>query len=404
MADIHAEPFTISVSDTALTDLRERLRQARWPDHSNGVGWEQGTDRAYLESLVNYWRSEFDWRAQEAALNKFAQFRATIGDQQVHFVHERARSGRGLPLIITHGWPGSFAEMVKIIPMLTDPEAHGGNSNDAFDVVAPSLPGYGFSAPPRRTGMNTFAVAEIWAELMAGLGYERFGAQGGDWGASVATCLGYLFPDRVVGLHLNYIPGSFQPPHDPVGQDLTEEERAFLATRAAWVDTEGAYGRIQATRPQSLAYALNDSPVGLAGWIVEKFRAWSDCEADVERAFTKDELLTNVSIYWFTQTIGSSMRLYWENQRRPLRFAPGERVRTPCAVAHFPKELPLPPRSWVERVYDLQRWTKMPRGGHFAALEQPALLAQDIRAFFRSLSTRRSATNGAAKVDSTEPG
>jgi len=295
-------------------------------------------------------------------LNKFAQFRGVIGDQQIHFVHERARTGSGLPLIITHGWPGSFAEMVKIIPMLTDPEAHGGATDDAFDVVAPSLPGYGFSAPPRQTGMNAFAIAEIWAELMAGLGY-----------------------DRVLGLHLNYIPGSFQPPHDPSGQDITEEERAFLATRAAWVEEEGAYGSIHTTRPQSLAYALNDSPAGLASWIIEKFRSWSDCEGDVERAFTRDELLTNVSIYWFTQTIGSSMRLYWESRQRPLRFAPGERVRTPCAVAHFPKELPLPPRSWVERVYDVRRWTKMPKGGHFAALEQPALLAQDIRVFFRSL-------------------
>jgi pimeloyl-ACP methyl ester carboxylesterase len=373
------------VSDTALTDLRERLGRVHWPDRLDGIGWEQGTDGAYLESLVNYWRSDFDWRAQEAALNRFAHYRATIGDQRIHFVHERARSGGGLPLIITHGWPGSFAEMVKIIPMLTDPEAYGGDANDAFDVVAPSLPGYGFSSPPRRTGMNPFAIAELWAELMAGLGYDRFAAQGGDWGASVTTCLGFLFPNRVPGLHLNYIPGSFQPPDDPAGQDLTEEERAFLATRAAWVETEGAYGRIQATRPQSLAYALNDSPAGLAGWIIEKFRAWSDCAGDVEHAFTKDELLTNVSIYWFTQTIGSSMRLYWESRRRPLRFAPGERVRTPTAVAHFPKEIPLPPRSWVERVYDVRRWTEMPRGGHFAALEQPELLARDIRAFFRPL-------------------
>jgi pimeloyl-ACP methyl ester carboxylesterase len=388
VADIHVEPFTISVSDDALKDLKERLLRTRWPDQIDGIGWEQGTDRAYLESLVNYWRSDFDWRVQEAALNKFAQFRATIGDQQIHFVHERARSGNGLPLIITHGWPGSFAEMIKIIPMLTDPEAHGGAADDAFDVVAPSLPGYGFSASPRKTGMNPFAIAELWAELMAGLGYDRFAAQGGDWGASVTMCLGFLFPERVLGAHLNYIPNSFQPPRDPSrqdGQDLTEEERAFLAARAAWVEMEGAYGRLHATRPQSIAYALNDSPAGLAGWIIEKFRAWSDCEGDVERAFTKDELLTNISIYWFTQTIGSSMRLYWESRQRPLRFAPDERVRTPTAIAHFPKEIPMPPKSWVERVFDVWRWTKMPRGGHFAALEQPELLAQDIRAFFKSL-------------------
>lgn len=385
MAIIHAEPFTISVPDDALTDLMDRLRQVRWTDQLDGIGWEQGTDRSYLESLVNYWRSNFDWRVQEAQLNKFAQFRATIGDQPIHFVHERARSGGGLPLIITHGWPGSFAEMAKIIPMLTDPEAHGADGADAFDVVVPSLPGYGFSPPPRQTGMNPFAIAKLWVELMTGLGYHRFAAQGGDWGASVATCLGFLFPDRVLGLHLNYIPGSYQPPYDPSGQDLTKEEKSFLATRAAWVDEEGAYGRIHATRPQTLAYALNDSPVGLASWIIEKFRAWSDCEGDVEGTFTRDELLTNISIYWFTQTIGSSMRLYWESRQRPLRFAPGERVQVPCAIANFPKEIPLPPRSWVERVYDVRSWSMMPRGGHFAALEQPDLLAQDIRAFFRLL-------------------
>jgi pimeloyl-ACP methyl ester carboxylesterase len=386
---MHAERFTISVSDAALTDLHARLSRARWPDQLDGIGWDQGTDRASLESLVNYWRVGFDWRAQEAELNEFEQFRVTIGGQQIHFVHERAKSGRALPLIITHGWPGSFTEMRKIVPMLTDPEAHGGNSDDAFDVVVPSLPGYGFSSPPRKTGMNALAIAELWAKLMTGLGYERFAAQGGDWGASVATCLGFLFPGRVLGLHLNYIPGSFEPPHDPSEQDLTHEEREFLATRAIWRETEGAYGHLHATKPQSLAYALNDSPIGLAGWIVEKFRAWSDCEGEVERIFTKDELLTNISIYWFTQTIGSSMRLYWEGRLRPLSFAPGERVRVPCALAHFPKEIPLPPKSWVERVYDVKRWSKMPRGGHFAALEQPALLAGDIRAFFKPLRNRQ---------------
>lgn len=384
---MRVDSFKISVPDAALTDLMNRLARTRWPGQVEGIGWEQGTDQAYLESLLDYWRSGFDWRAQEAALNKFAQFRATIGCQQIHFVHERAKSGRGLPLIITHGWPGSFAEMLKIIPMLTDPASHGGDGDDAFDVVVPSLPGYGFSPPPRQTGMNAFAVAQTWAELMAGLGYERFAAQGGDWGASVGTCLGFLFPKRLLGLHLNFIPGSFQPPHDASGQDLTEDEKTFLVTRNSWAETEGAYARVHATKPQSVAYALNDSPVGLCSWIVEKFRAWSDCGGDVEQAFTRDELLTNISIYWFTQTIGSSMRLYWEGRKRPLRFASGERVRVPCAVAHFPKEIPMPPRSWVERVYDVRHWSKMPKGGHFAALEQPALLAQDIRSFFRPLRT-----------------
>jgi pimeloyl-ACP methyl ester carboxylesterase len=383
---MYIEPFTISVPDAAVADLNARLSRTRWPDQLDGIEWEQGTDRAYLEDLTNYWQTGFDWRSQEAALNRFAQFRATIGDQQIHFVHERARSGKGIPLILTHGWPGSFVEMMKIIPLLTYPEAYGAKGEAAFDVVVPSLPGYGFSPPARRTGVNPFVVAELWAELMAGLGYEHFAAQGGDWGASVTIALGHLFPERVVGLHLNYIPGSFQPSYDPSGKDLTEEERAFLAARADWVEAEGAYGRLHATKPQSLAYALNDSPVGVASWLIEKFRTWSDCEGEIERAFTKDELLTNISIYWFTQTIGSSMRLYWESRRRPLRFAPGERVRAPSAIANFPKEIPMPPRSWVERVLDVRRWSTMPRGGHFAALEQPALLAQDIRDFFGSMS------------------
>jgi pimeloyl-ACP methyl ester carboxylesterase len=384
---MQVEPFKIAVSDAALRDLADRLSRTRWPDQLNAIGWEQGTERSYLENLVRYWQTGFNWRAQEAALSRFSQFRATIGDQQIHFVHERAKSGKGMPLIITHGWPGSFIEMLKIIPMLSDPEKHGGNREDAFDVIVPSLPGYGFSSAPRRAGMDTFAIARLWAELMAGLGYQRFAAQGGDWGASVATCLGFLFPDLVIGLHLNRIPGSFQPPQGRAGHDLTAEESAFVAARDNWFDSEGAYFFIQATKPQSLAYALNDSPTGLAAWIVEKFRTWSDCEGDVERVFTKNDLLTNISIYWFTQSMPSAMRLYWENRRRPLRFAPGERVRVPCAVALFPKEIVMPPRSWVERVYNVQRWTHMPKGGHFAAFEQPELLAQDVRVFFRSLQS-----------------
>jgi pimeloyl-ACP methyl ester carboxylesterase len=383
---MRVEPFSISVPEIAVADLIDRLARTRWPDQLDGIGWDQGTDRNWLKGLVDYWRDDFDWRVQESALNELPQFRAMIGDQQIHFLHVRAKSGRGLPIVITHGWPGAFTEMVKIIPMLADPQGHGAQREDGFDVIVPSLPGYGFSSMPRQVGMDTFAIARLWAELMSGLGYERFAAQGGDWGAYVTTCLGFLFPERVIGLHLNRIPGGLQPPHDPSGQDLTEEERAFVAAYSTtWMDTEGAYARIQATKPQSLAYALNDSPVGLAAWMIEKFRAWSDCGGDLEQTFTKDELLTGISIYWFTQTIGSSMRLYWESRRHPLRFAPGQRVRVPCAVALFPKEIVMPPRSWVERVYNVQRWSHMPKGGHFAAFEQPALLAQDIHEFFRTL-------------------
>ena len=378
-------PFVISVPEPQLTDLAMRLAQTRWPDEIEGIGWSQGTNRDYLKSLAGYWRSGFDWRKQEAALNRHPQYKAIIGDQEVHFVHARAKSGRGFPIILTHGWPGSFAEMARIIPMLTDPAAFGADPDDAFDVVVPSLPGFGYSAPPRQTGMNALAVAKLWAGLMAGLGYERFGAQGGDLGAGISTCLGMFCPERLVGLHLNFIPGSFQPPHLPATQDMTAEETEFVAERAAWVAAEGGYSHMHATKPQTLAYSLNDSPAGLAAWIVEKFRAWSDCNGDLESVFSKDELLTNISIYWFTQTIGSSMRAYWEGSRRPLHFAPGERVRVPCAVVRFPKELLFPPRSWVEQVYDMHRWTQMARGGHFAALEQPEALAKDIRAFFAQL-------------------
>jgi pimeloyl-ACP methyl ester carboxylesterase len=390
-ASIRVEPFSIAVPQVSVSDLMDRLARARWPHQIDGIGWDQGTERDYLRSLIDYWRENFDWRLQERTLNQLPQFRASIGSQQVHFIHVRAKSGSGLPILITHGWPGAFTEMVKIIPMLTDPESYGGHSDDAFDVIVPSLPGYGFSSIPCRIGMDTFEIAKLWAELMAGLGYRRFAAQGGDWGAYVATCLGLLFPERVIGLHLNRIPGGLQPPCDPSGKDLTEDERAFVAAYSnRWMDAEGAYARIQATRPQSLAYAFNDSPVGLAAWMVEKFRAWSDCNGEVERVFTKDELLTFISIYWFTQTISSSMRLYWEARRNPLRFESGEQVRVPCAVAVFPKEIVMPPRTWVERVYNVQRWSRMAKGGHFAAFEQPDLLARDIRLFFRSLQRHSS--------------
>jgi pimeloyl-ACP methyl ester carboxylesterase len=379
------EPFTIAIPEAALADLKSRLTQTRWPDEVAGVGWQQGASLDYIEGLVAYWRNGFDWRAQEAALNRFAQFRAELKGQTVHFIQERAKNGRGFPLVFAHGWPGSFVEAAKLIPLLTDPESHGASAEDAFDVVVPSLPGYGFSPTPTAAGMNSFAIAELWAELMSGLGYKRFAAQGGDWGASVATWLGLQIPSRVAGIHLNYIPGSYDPPRAADGSDLSGEERAFLQSRDQWLDLEGGYGHIQGTKPQTAAYALNDSPAGLCAWIAEKFRDWSDWKTVPEDAISRDTLLTNISIYWFTQTIASSMRLYWEGRRRPVRFEPGQRVEVPVGVARFAKEEPMPPRKWVERCYNVRRWTEIPRGGHFAALEQPELLAQDIREFLRPL-------------------
>ena len=361
------------------------MRLTRWPDAIEGMGWEDGTDRAFLQGLAGYWQTGFDWRAQEARLNALPQFVAELDGIDIYFVHQRGTGPAPFPLVITHGWPGSFVEMEQIIPLLADPGGHGADPADAFDVVVPSLPGYGFSQRPSRPGFGPYHASDLWMRLMTGLGYERFGAQGGDWGASVSTWLAFRFPDHVAGLHLNFIPGSYRPPLGDGQPPLSEDERAFLDASLAWADAEGAYGHIQRTRPQTLAYALTDSPVGLAAWIVEKFRAWSDCGGDVERAFTMDALLTNISIYWFTSTIGSSMRLYRESGRRPLHFAAGEHVSPPLGVAAFPHELPMPPRAWVERVYNVARWTPMLRGGHFAAMEAPELLAEEIRAFFRPL-------------------
>ncbi|HEY6232297.1 MAG TPA: alpha/beta hydrolase, partial [Pyrinomonadaceae bacterium] len=283
------------------------------------------------------------------------------------------------------GWPGSFVEMLKLIPLLTDPATHGAAAEDSFDVIVPSMPGYGFSSASTVPGMNAWRIAELWVQLMNGLGYRRFGAQGGDWGASVGSCIGLVSPANLIGLHLNYIPGSFKPFLDSQTPPLSENEIAFLQSQDEWLQAEGAYGHLQATKPQTPAFALNDSPAGLAAWIIEKFRDWSDCEGDIERRFTKDELLTNVMIYWATQTIHSSMRLYYEGRQRPLHLKRGQRVEPPCAVARFSKEAPFPPREWVERAYNIQRWTEFPAGGHFAAMEEPELLAADIRAFFRPL-------------------
>ncbi len=382
---MHIEPFTISIGDDQLDDLAQRLRQTRWPETIEGMEWQEGTDSAFLRRLVDYWRQDFDWRAQEARLNALPQFTTELDGHRIHFVHQRGVGPAPFPLVITHGWPGSFMEMERILPLLTDPGRHGGDPADAFDVVVPSLPGYGFSAAPTRPGTGPYQTAELWLRLMTGLGYQRFGAQGGDWGASVSTWMAHRFPEHVAGLHLNFIPGSYRPPLGEDAPPLSSEEADFLVTVAAWAEAEGGYRHIQGTKPQTLSYALTDSPVGLAAWITEKLRAWSDCGGDVERSFSLDAMLTNIAIYWFTGSIGSSMRLYREGRQRPLHFQPGERVLPPTGLALFPKELPMPPRALVERVYDVTRWTPMPRGGHFAAWEEPALLAQELRAFFRPL-------------------
>jgi pimeloyl-ACP methyl ester carboxylesterase len=384
MAPLAIEPFSIPFSQSAVDDLRDRLRRTRWPDEAPGSAWEYGVDQRFLRGLCDYWKDNFDWKAQVVRLSAFHHHRFQSSSGWIHFIHERGQGPAPLPLILTHGWPGSFVEMIRIIPLLTDPAAHGGDPADSFDVIVPSLPGYGFSDRPSSRAMNVYRIAGLWAELMQELGYQRFGAQGGDIGAGVSTALGLLHADSVIGIHLNFIPGSYRPWLEP-GAELTSGEQAFLAEAARWYDENGAYAHVQGTRPQTAAYALNDSPAGLAAWITEKFREWSDCGGDPYRSFTREELLTNITLYWMTQTIHSSFRLYFEGRRAPLRFEKDAFVHPPCGIAHFPKEILFPPRKWVERGYNVQHWSEMPRGGHFAAAEESELLAQDIRAFFRGL-------------------
>jgi len=378
------EPFHIAVPDSVLHDLRERLAQTRFPDEIPGAGWGYGTDLAYMRELVAYWKDAFDWRAAQTKLNQLHQFKATVGELKIHFVHERGVGPRPFPIVITHGWPGSVAEFVKIIGPLTNPGAYGGDPADAFDVVAPSMPGYGFSDHPTEPGMDPERIAALWDELMRGLGYSRFGAQGGDWGAMVSTYLGYRHAAHVAGIHLNMVI-AFPPDRDNAAAGLTQEELVPLMEAQQFLKEETGYQRIQGTKPQTLAYGLNDSPAGLAAWIVEKFRTWSDCQGEIERRFTKEELLTNVMLYWVPETANSSCRLYCETMRAN-KFPPENfRVDVPTACAIFPRELIRPPRSWVERLYNVTRWTPMPAGGHFAAMEEPQLLVEDIRAFFRSV-------------------
>ena len=379
------QPFKIAVDDEVLDDLRQRLAGTRWPDEIPVSGWDYGSNLQYLKELVEYWRTSFDWRAQEKLINSFNHYKAEVDGLDIHFIHERGKGANPTPLVITHGWPSSFFEMSKIVPLLADPGSHGGDPADAFDVVAPSLPGFGFSDRPTQRGMQVLKVADMWAKLMTEtLGYPRFAAQGGDIGAGVTARLGFAYPENLIGIHLTSVTRP-TPYLGPGAEELSEAEKAMLDQRERWQQAEGGYAHIQGTKPQTLSYGLNDSPTGLAAWIVEKYRTWSDCDGDVESRFTKDELLTTITIYWVTQTISSSTRMYYENQRHTWSMKPAERIQVPLGMALFPQEISRPPREWAERSYNVRRWTEMPRGGHFAALEEPELLAEDIRAFFRPL-------------------
>ena len=377
------QPFKIDIPDSVLEDLQSRLERTRWPDEMPGTEWDYGSNLDYVKELVEYWRTKFDWRAQEKLINSFAHFKTEVDGLDIHYIHEKGKGPNPMPLIITHGWPSCFFEMTKIIPLLTDPASHGGDAADSFDVVAPSLPGFGFSDHAQDRGMEVQRVAGMWNKLMTqNLGYTKFAAQGGDIGSGVTARLGYAHADTLYGIHLTSITRP-TPYLGPGSSPLTDAEQALITQRDKWFADEGGYNHIQGTKPQTLAYGLNDSPAGLAAWIVEKYRTWSDCGGDVEKSYTKDELLTIVTIYWVTQTISSSTRMYYENQKAVWTMNRDEEVAAPAGMAMFPQEISKPPREWGERSYDVRRWTEMTSGGHFAALEAPQLLAEEVRAFFR---------------------
>jgi pimeloyl-ACP methyl ester carboxylesterase len=374
------ERFEIHVEDTALEELRNRLAYARFPDQIDGTDWEYGIPISYLRELVKYWHDTYDWRAQEARLNELDHFRTRIDGQSIHFVHARSVHEDAFPLLLAHGWPGSVVEFLDVIPRLAAPEVYGAHARDAFHVVAPSLPGYGFSEPTRSGGWDVWRVARAFRELMGRLGYTRYGAQGGDWGAQVATTIGALDPEHCAAIHLN-MPIA-DPPQEPV--KLDDQDGSDLTAMRLFQREESGYAVEQATKPQTLGVALNDSPAGLLAWIVEKFRTWSDCDGNPENIFTRDQLITNVMIYWVTQTITSSARLYWEHQHTDSKSAP-EYVAVPTGIARYPKEVVRFPRPWIERRYNVTHWVDMPRGGHFAAMEQPELFVADLRTFFRTV-------------------
>jgi pimeloyl-ACP methyl ester carboxylesterase len=385
---MNIQPFTIAVPQATLDDLHERLARTRWPDEAEQTGWTYGTNLSYLQELVQYWQHSYDWRAQEAQLNQFAQFRAQVDGQHIHFIHVRGKGPNPTPLLLLHGWPDSFYRFHKIVPLLTDPASYGGNPEDAFDVLVPSLPGFGFSDRPNFPGgMKSLRSAELLSKLMTeGLGYQRYVVGGGDVGGRVTRLLALAHPEQVLGMHLTDIGFPRDITFPPEVPNPSPAEGRFLGSVGMWFFQEGAYASLQTTRPQTISYALSDSPVGLAGWIVEKFRAWSDCDGEIEKSYTKEELLTNLMIYWATGTISSSARLYLEDafQSAP-QLSVGQYIEVPAGVATFPKDLTSPPRELGERFLRVTRWTEMPRGGHFAALEEPMLYAKDVQEFVRAL-------------------
>jgi len=381
-ADTAIRPFRLAVDAAAIEDLKRRLAQVRWPDEAPEPPWRYGTSVGFMRELVDYWAHTYDWRRTEAALNAWPQYVTPIDGIDVHFLKVGGRGPNPKPLLLSHGWPGSVLEFLKLIPLLTDPVAHGGDATDAFTVVVPSLPGYTLSFRANQERRALPAIGAMFHELMVRLGYSRYGAQGGDWGSFVTAWLGANRAEHVLGIHLNLLPlrrdaAMFTNP--------TEEERRYVAELEAWLKEETGYQWIQGTRPQTLAFGLADSPVGLAAWIAEKYRAWTDCDGDPRNALSMDEMLGNISLYWFTNCIGASFWPYYARMHGPWPI--DGKVGVPTGYCEFPREILRPPRAAAERVFvDIRRWSVMPRGGHFAALEQPEALAQEMREFFRPLS------------------
>ena len=380
-------PFEIVVPDAAISDLKTRLQNTRLPDQISETTWEYGTDKTYLTELIDYWENEFDWREQERTLNEFDHFKTEIDEIEMHFIHQRSEHPDAIPLMIVHGWPGSISEFSKIIDPLIDPVAYGGSASDAFHVITPSLPGFGFSSAPTQPGYSPEKIAHILAALMEKIGYQRYAIAGGDWGAIINRYLAFNYPDRLIGLHSNMMLAG--PPTDREQRaDVTQAEETARAARGAYMQNERAYQQIQGSKPQTLGYGLNDSPAGLAAWIVEKFHGWTDMPQGatgyLDNHFTKDELLTNIAIYWFTGTITSSTRIYYENSKTPIETPLGF-INVPTGAAIFPAEIFVTPRAWAEAAYDLRHWSVMSEGGHFAALEKPDLYLNDLQIFFRLL-------------------
>lgn len=382
------QPFKIHVAEDVLEDLHRRLESTRWPRDFANDQWQYGANTAYLREVVDFWLKQYDWRERERAINAFPHFRTMIDGVPIHFIHVRGKGPNPMPLMLNHGWPWSFWDYQKLIGPLSDPAGHGGNPEDAFDIIVPSLPGYGFSTPLEKTGVNFWNTADLWVKLMAELGYDRFATQGADWGAFLSAQLGHKFADHIIGVHiqllvpLDSLTGGHVPPEDflPDNAHLLERNTAFFAK-------ETGYLALQTTKPQTPAVALNDSPAGLLAWIVEKRRTWSDCGGDVERSFTKSELIDTAMIYWITESYGTSARYYYEAAHNP--WSPSHDrlpvVEAPVAAAIFPGEVVLQPRKWAERYYNLKRWTEMPRGGHFGPMENPDAVIADVQEFFRGL-------------------